>query len=100
MDVGQLQEMMMAMHYQGGLDINPDNMTYEELLQLEEKIGKVSKGLSETQYNQLPKSTVAKAQEEELCSICYYNLKEAEEVHTLPCEHIFHCDCIKEWLLK
>jgi hypothetical protein len=37
----------MAMHYQGGIDIDPDNMTYEELLQLEEKIGKVSKGLSQ-----------------------------------------------------
>lgn len=29
-----LQNMMMGMHYQGGLDIDPDKMTYEELLQL------------------------------------------------------------------
>ena len=35
MDVEQLREMMMAVHYQGGVDINPDNMSYEELLQLE-----------------------------------------------------------------
>lgn len=42
-----MRNMIMAMHYQGGIDIDPDNMTYEELLQLEEKIGKVSKGLSQ-----------------------------------------------------
>ena len=29
-----IREMMMGMQYQGGIDINPDNMTYEELLQL------------------------------------------------------------------
>jgi len=28
-------------------NIDPDQMTYEELLELEEKIGSVSKGLSE-----------------------------------------------------
>lgn len=37
---------MMGVHYQGGVDIDPDNMTYEELLQLEERIGKVSKGFT------------------------------------------------------
>lgn len=50
MNMEYLRNMMMAMHYQGGMDIDPDNMTYEELLQLEEKIGKVSKGISEEQY--------------------------------------------------
>jgi hypothetical protein len=50
MNMEYLKNMMIAMHYQGGMDIDPDNMTYEELLQLEEKIGKVSKGISEEQY--------------------------------------------------
>ena len=40
-------EYLMAMRYQNGIEINTDNMTYEELLQLEEKIGKVSKGITE-----------------------------------------------------
>jgi hypothetical protein len=35
------------MRYQNGIEIDPDQMTYEELLELEEKMGKVSKGLSE-----------------------------------------------------
>ncbi len=30
---------------------NPDNMTYEELLELQSKIGYVSKGLTEDQIN-------------------------------------------------
>lgn len=91
---------MIAMHYQGGMDIDPDNMTYEQLLQLEEKIGKVSKGLSEEQYNNVNKTKATKDQQHQLCSICYYNIKEEEQINLLPCKHIFHCDCIKEWLLK
>ena len=33
---------------------NPDNMTYEELLELEEKMGNVSKGLTEEKIKSLP----------------------------------------------
>lgn len=36
----------MSMRYQNGIDIDIDNMSYEELLQLEEKMGSVSKGLT------------------------------------------------------
>lgn len=35
--------------------INPDNMTYEELLALQERIGFVSKGLSRDQINKFPR---------------------------------------------
>ena len=35
--------------------INPDNMTYEELLALQERIGFVSKGLTRDQINKFPK---------------------------------------------
>lgn len=99
-DAEYLRNMIMSMQYQGGVDINVDNMTYEELLQLEDKIGKVSKGMQEEDYQQLRKHGATKQEEEELCSICYYNLKEGEEIHRLPCKHIFHCECIKEWLMK
>ena len=46
MHLDNMRHMMMGMYYQGGVEIDPDNMTYEELLQLEDKIGKVSKGIS------------------------------------------------------
>jgi hypothetical protein len=35
--------------------INPDNMTYEELLALQEQIGFVSKGLTRDKINSFPK---------------------------------------------
>lgn len=44
-----LRSMMISMKYQNGLEIDVDNMTYEEMLELEEKIGSVSKGLTEEQ---------------------------------------------------
>jgi len=37
------------------MDIDLDNMTYEELLQLEEKMGTVSKGLTTEQFQKLKK---------------------------------------------
>lgn len=42
-----LRNMMIEMRFQNGIDIDPDQMTYEELLELEEKMGKVSKGLNQ-----------------------------------------------------
>ena len=35
--------------------INPDNMTYEELLALQDRIGHVSKGLTREQISKFPK---------------------------------------------
>ena len=35
--------------------INPDNMTYEEILALQDRIGYVSKGLTRDQINNFPK---------------------------------------------
>jgi hypothetical protein len=51
-----LKNMVLGLRYQNGVDIDPDNMTYEELLQLEEKMGTVSKGLTEEQIEKLPKT--------------------------------------------
>jgi hypothetical protein len=47
--------MIIGMRYQNGVEIDPDNMTYEELLQLEENMGSVSKGITEEQYNLIEK---------------------------------------------
>ena len=98
-----LRNMLMSMRYQNGVDIDIDNMNYEELLQLDEKIGSVSKGLTEEQLAKLKvKVATGKGEEagEGLCSICYDDIKEGEEMLTLPCKHVFHNSCIKEWLAK
>jgi len=41
-------------------NINPDNMTYEELLQLEERMGKVSRGLTIDEIKKIPKTRCVK----------------------------------------
>ena len=73
MNMEYLRNMIMGMRYQNGQEIDPDNMTYEELLDLEEKMGSVSKGLTEEQFNKIVK--VEAKGLDEVCSICYYNVK-------------------------
>ena len=81
---------------------NPDRMTYEQLLELEDKVGNVSKGLSKAQIKKIPNVYFSKKhfKNQEKCAICQYEYKETEKVSKLPCLHIFHNDCIKGWLDK
>ncbi|KAE8678448.1 hypothetical protein F3Y22_tig00111409pilonHSYRG00119 [Hibiscus syriacus] len=32
------------------------------------------------------------------CSICLEEFKEDEEGSEMPCEHVFHSDCVEKWL--
>jgi hypothetical protein len=34
------------------------------------------------------------------CSICLCELEEGDWVGDIPCGHLFHKDCLKEWLVK
>ena len=81
---------------------NPDAMSYEQLLQLEENMGHVNKGLSKSQFEKLPnvKYDKNKYSENYLCIICMEEFQKNEKVKLLPCGHIFHDNCIKQWLLK
>ncbi|GLT70112.1 hypothetical protein SLA2020_422100 [Shorea laevis] len=81
------------------LDI--DNMSYEELLALGERIGNVSTGLSENVMSECLKvSTYSsdKKEEDATCSICLEEYKNDEENGTLKCGHNYHVVCIKRWL--
>ncbi|XP_051139097.1 probable E3 ubiquitin-protein ligase RHG1A isoform X2 [Andrographis paniculata] len=84
--------------------LDVDNMSYEELLALEERIGNVCTGLSEETIMarmKHHKHVVGKTaqSEQEPCTICREDYKAEEDVGTLECGHQFHRDCIKEWLL-
>ena len=81
---------------------NPDAMSYEQLLQLEDNMGKVNKGLTKKQIEKLPeiKYDKNKYSENYQCIICMEEFQKREKVTLLPCGHIFHKNCIKEWLLK
>ena len=34
------------------------------------------------------------------CVICLYEFKKGDKVSTLPCLHIFHIDCLKNWIIR
>ena len=70
---------------------DPDQMTYEQLLALEEENGKVSKGLSQQDINKIPEKVWSKVGGQHECSICFDNLKKGEKVKTLnKCKHQYH----------
>ena len=74
---------------QGG--INPDDMTYEELLALEEENGKVSKGLTQQQIRKIPERMWSKVSHGEKCSICFENFTTSKKVKELKkCKHAYH----------
>ena len=81
---------------------NPDKMSYEQLLQLEEEVGSVSKGLTKEKIKKIPEKPFHKALFDDNldCIICMEKFEENEKVKQLLCGHIFHGDCIDKWLAK
>ncbi|XP_071733285.1 E3 ubiquitin-protein ligase MBR2-like [Rutidosis leptorrhynchoides] len=82
--------------------LDVDNMSYEELLALEERIGNVNVGLTEETilkhllYKQYVHDDTGLV--EEPCCICQEEYKDEEDLGTLECGHDFHHGCIKQWL--
>ncbi|KAK1615044.1 hypothetical protein QYE76_020561 [Lolium multiflorum] len=86
-----------------------DNMSYEELLELEERIGSVSTALSEEQfakcirrrlYRRAATEVKTSIVDDNKCSICQEDFVKGEEVGRLRCEHQYHVCCIRQWLLQ
>ncbi|KAJ0795385.1 putative transcription factor C2H2 family [Helianthus annuus] len=82
------------------LDI--DNMSYEELLALEERIGNVNTGLTEEtilKHIKQKQYVVETGQPNaEPCCICQEEYKDGDDLGTLDCGHDFHHGCLKQWL--
>ncbi|XP_076891730.1 uncharacterized protein LOC143543249 [Bidens hawaiensis] len=91
------------------LDI--DNMSYEELLVLEEKMGTVSTALSAEELSKCIKTGVYECVEledekmmpgscadDKKCSICQEEFVRGDEVGRLGCGHGYHTACINQWL--
>ncbi|GMH11818.1 hypothetical protein Nepgr_013659 [Nepenthes gracilis] len=91
------------------LDI--DNMSYEELLALEEKMGTVSTALTEEELEKCLRRSIYQTPTPEVrtmgckednddikCSICQEEYVAGEEVGVLGCNHRYHVDCIHQWL--
>ncbi|KAK7279365.1 hypothetical protein RJT34_24415 [Clitoria ternatea] len=80
-----------------------DNMSYEELLALGERIGHVSTGLSEDLISKYLTETIYCSSEPSLeegtCAICLEEYKNMDDVGTLKtCGHDYHVSCIRKWL--
>ncbi|KAI3749034.1 hypothetical protein L6452_12556 [Arctium lappa] len=83
-------------------DVDPDNMQYEELLNLAETVGVENRGLSASHISRLPTSIYTSGMfsknNEENCSVCQENFKFGKLMITLPCDHQYHSKCITKWL--
>jgi hypothetical protein len=44
--------------------------------------------------------SLASDQDGDLCVICFTNLKDGDRIGNIPCNHLFHVTCLKEWLKK
>ena len=97
----QSEEDMLAMALAESLQVaepDPvDSMSYEQLMSMEEEIGSVSKGLTEAQIKALPKLRYS-GPSNTFCSICQGGLMRGIRVTKLRCQHLFHTDCIDQWL--
>ncbi|XP_020401533.2 probable E3 ubiquitin-protein ligase HIP1 [Zea mays] len=109
----RIKEVVASIFY-GGVDIHDrhrdmrldiDNMSYEELLALEERIGNVGTGLSEEAVIRLLKQrkfsswTLKASLDPEPCCICQEEYADGDDLGKLDCGHDFHAGCIKQWLV-
>ncbi|XP_059314016.1 E3 ubiquitin-protein ligase MBR2 isoform X1 [Lycium ferocissimum] len=88
-----------------GMRLDVDNMSYEELLALEERIGSVNTGLSEeTIFGRMKQRKHGlicggSSSEMEPCCICREEYTTGDDMGMLDCGHEFHSNCIKQWLM-
>ncbi|KAL4483958.1 hypothetical protein ABPG72_013964 [Tetrahymena utriculariae] len=83
-------------------DPNLDNMTYEEIINLQDSIGYVSRGMKPEDINKIKEVRFDKLRMKDqstLCSICQCDFENNEKLKELnPCKHFYHPDCINQWL--
>ena len=88
-------------------DLGDGDLSYEELLDLEERMGgPVARGASASVIEALPETRHragkgaggAGPTSAESCSVCLEEYAEGDRMRTLPCGHQFHSRCIDRWL--
>lgn len=86
--------------------LDVDNMSYEQLLELGERIGYVKTGLKEDEMKNnirkiklLISNDSSKHQIDKKCTICQEEYESDDELGRLHCEHSYHFQCIKQWLV-
>ncbi|XP_055815865.1 E3 ubiquitin-protein ligase MBR2-like [Solanum dulcamara] len=88
-----------------GMRLDVDNMSYEELLALEEHIGNVNTGLGEETILERMKQRKHEpiygglSSNLEPCCICREEYTTGDDMGMLDCGHEFHSSCINQWLM-
>lgn len=89
-----------------GVWLDPSEMTYDEILQMQDMIGFVSRGADAAQIAALPSEIYRACGEGEssggvecsACCVCLEDFLDGEAVRKLECCHRFHVACIDPWL--
>lgn len=83
-------------------EVDPDELSYEELVALGEVVGTESRGLSVDTIASLPsinyKSEQTMDGQTDSCVICRLDYEEGETLTVLSCKHSYHSECIINWL--
>ncbi|KAL1556457.1 RING-type E3 ubiquitin transferase [Salvia divinorum] len=83
-------------------EVDPDELSYEELIALGEVVGTESRGLSADTIASLA-SVNYKSQDtqegiSESCVICRLEYEDGDALTVLSCKHLYHPECISNWL--
>ncbi|KAI9084966.1 hypothetical protein K1719_032958 [Acacia pycnantha] len=83
-------------------DVDPDELSYEELLALGEVVGTESRGLSTDTIASLPSVNYKMGSDQhgshDSCVICRVDYEDGESLTALSCKHLYHPECINNWL--
>ncbi|XP_070014239.1 E3 ubiquitin-protein ligase MBR2-like [Nicotiana sylvestris] len=88
---------------QGAIHVNTENLSYEELLALEEHMGDASTGLKKKVISTLLKQhkyhqSINMNDSNDSCCVCLDTFAVGDNLEKLDCGHEFHYDCIRKWL--
>ncbi|CAI9785526.1 unnamed protein product [Fraxinus pennsylvanica] len=83
-------------------DVDPDELSYEELLALGEVVGTESRGLPADTIASLPsvnyKSQNIQDGSSDTCVVCRLDYEDGDTLTLLSCKHSYHPECINNWL--
>lgn len=83
-------------------EIDPDELSYEELIELGEFIGQEKRGLSLNEISTCLHPCTYKSLESKTgidrCVVCQMEYEEGELLAALRCDHPYHSECISKWL--
>ncbi|ESQ35004.1 hypothetical protein EUTSA_v10007935mg [Eutrema salsugineum] len=85
------------------LRLDVDSMSYEQLLELGDRIGYVNTGLKESEIHRCLREinpSVSHTLAGRKCSICQEEYEREGQVGKLDCGHSFHVQCVKQWLSR